>query len=1412
MALTEARSSAPTGSGPNEAAPDPRLMHRIRLSAVCVLLTALAFVQEPGRIVADTKLDLANDPAGFLGRSLHLWEPLGFFGQLQNQAYGYLFPVGPFFVVGDLIGLEPWVVQRLWWSVILVAAFLGVVRLSRMLGVTSPIAGILAGLGYALAPRMVTEIGVVSVEVLPFAVAPWVAIPLVAAAQGRIGPRRAAALSGLAVLCASGVNAVATIAVLPVGAWWILTAFRGRARLAIAGWWALAVTLACMWWAVPLLILGQYSPPFLDWIESSSVTTLITSPDTVLRGASQWVAYVADAGGPVWPAGWQLVTSPFLVLATACVAALGLAGLALRGAPHRGYLLGLVLMGFVLVSLGHMGDVDGFGAAWIREVLDGPLAPFRNTHKFDLLLRLPIAVGVGLCAQAIINRGAQRDGREAASRAAIGGLAALVVLSAWPLITGSAGRDRSYAEIPDYWGQAADWLANADPAGRALVVPGSSFGVYLWGRTQDEPLQVLASTPWAVRDAVPLSSAGNIRWLDAVQERLDSGRGSPGLADALARAGVRYVVVRNDIDPSRAETPRTALIRQALVRSGGFLPVAGLGPPLSPYRTDGTVIDRGLQDTTAAVEIWRVESDYAPEDARVWLRDAGAVLSVSGASESVIDMTDAGVVGSAAVVMSGDEGALADAAGVTLLGGVTDGYLRTEVGVGRSRDNRSEAMTADQEFRQSRRVHDFYPVDPAGRQAVAEFRGGTVSASSSGSDPTAVRSREPSAQAWSALDGDPATAWLSGDLDAGVGQWWEVVTDEEFEAASIPVRFLVGIEAGAFPSEVTVTTDSGEVTTAVDATLPIVDLPLPAGPTKRLRITLTSVADGSDGDAFGLREVGIPVDIVRTVQTVGAADGGPIVLTARRGEQSSCVSVAARLVCSTVLGKVGEERVGIRRVISVAETGTYRVSVWGRPRPGQALDAQLTPFDGGALTATASSVATSDPASRAQSAVDGVASTAWVAAPLDERPELVLTWGTPVKVSGIKVELSPDLPVSRPLTMSVFANGTQTTGVVSGTGIVSIPPQVTTTLRLRFDNSVAVRSLDPASGFYATLPLGVSDIRVLGGQDVPTGPLLIDQVVIPCGFGPELKVDGVPALETTVTTVVSDVLTDSRLSATPCEGPTLRLDAGQHEIEVMSTEEFVVDSVAFNPVGALDITDEPVAPTILEWGDTYRTVEIDAATEPQLLETSENANVGWVATIDGEELERVRVDGWRQAWLVPAGSGGLVVLEFVPDGAFRTALLIGLLAAAALVVLAVVGRREDASRAVGAQSGVDSMVGDRRRRVPSPSAWILAASAVVCAALVGGWWGLGAGAVAVALAYVLNRCAVTLAFGAACALLAAAMPWPMSREAPAWLVVAAALAAIAAIASAAAPARRARQTLSSDGGGDAPMLEEDVRR
>ena len=62
--------------------------------------------------------------------------------------------------------------------------------------------------------------------------------------------------------------------------------------------------LATAWWWLPLLLLGRYSVPFLDYIENATITTVPTDLARTLVGESDWVAYFA---GIDFQAGQQLV-------------------------------------------------------------------------------------------------------------------------------------------------------------------------------------------------------------------------------------------------------------------------------------------------------------------------------------------------------------------------------------------------------------------------------------------------------------------------------------------------------------------------------------------------------------------------------------------------------------------------------------------------------------------------------------------------------------------------------------------------------------------------------------------------------------------------------------------------------------------------------------------------------------------------------------------------------------------------------------------------------------------------------------------------------------------------------------------------------------------------------------------------
>src|SRR5690606_39541103 len=72
-----------------------------------------------------------------------------------------------------------WLVQRVWMAVLLCAAFLGTVKLAEALGIGTLHTRIVAGVAYALAPRVLTLISYNSAELQPMMLLPLIVLPLV---------------------------------------------------------------------------------------------------------------------------------------------------------------------------------------------------------------------------------------------------------------------------------------------------------------------------------------------------------------------------------------------------------------------------------------------------------------------------------------------------------------------------------------------------------------------------------------------------------------------------------------------------------------------------------------------------------------------------------------------------------------------------------------------------------------------------------------------------------------------------------------------------------------------------------------------------------------------------------------------------------------------------------------------------------------------------------------------------------------------------------------------------------------------------------------------------------------------------------------------------------------------------------
>jgi arabinofuranan 3-O-arabinosyltransferase len=1194
---------------------------------VAASLVLVSLLQRPGRTTFDTKYDLLADPVGFLLRALQPWSAEINLGSLQNQASGFLFPIGPFFAAGDLLGVPVWAWQRLWSGLVLVIAFEGMRRLV-LAWLPAPGGGsaVLAGLAYALAPRVVTTVGVLSGETLPGAVLPWTVLPLVLAARGRMAWWRAVVLSAASIPFMGGQNATEVIAILVLpGLVPLLTAKGWRVRLAATAGWSALVLVVTLWWWGPLLVLGRYAAPFLDFIESGAVTTEPVGWLEALRGATHWVAFLPE-GVSHWAAGHALTYAPVLVVAVTLASVAGLAGLVSGRVPDREVLVLSFVIGMVVVTLGHGGPA---GAPWstaFRDLLDGPLAPFRNVHKVDPLIRLPLALGV-VAALPLLGRLGDRlpaawaPGRAAALRPHLGAgvLVVVVALGLAPALTGDLRADDGWRSTPTAWESMARTLQALPEPSRVLVVPAAPTLAQTWGRTVDEPVQAVRGVSWVSRSQLPLVPVGGIRLLDAIEAEVASGRPSERLAPLLQRAAISHVLLRTDLLPVPGD-PSAERAAAAVTASPGLTEVvrAGRGP-------------NGLPQ----LALYEVPGVNAPVAAT-----SGRDHPFTGATDDLPALVDAGVASPGRrLVVTGEDPSVV----------VTDSPKRRERAFARTHDAVSEVLTADARWSSRRARHDFAPVPGAAPAVTEDPRVPEVTVSSSASSVEALGPLRPDEQPRAALDGSFLTRWASAPFGDPQAQWWQVSLPSPKRLGAVSVLFD---PSGADVTRIRVTTDGGSVDAEVGpdglATLPS----LRGGFTTTLRIDVLSVAPGP-ATQVRIAEVGGVVDhSTRTVRLPGPVGPSSTVLLSTDPGRRSCVPSPAGPVCDPLAARGAEEPDGLRRTLTVEGGSTWTVSGHVVATGGPAAEALLAPL-GDAVAAEASSVLGDEPLVGARSAVDGDPATSWVPATGDRAPSLTLLLPEPRVVTRVSLTSGEASASTLPTIEAVEVDGVQQRAWVRGAFVDLLEPVEGTTVTVR---------LRAGPGLTA-----VAEANLAGAEDLVERVDPGARTGTPCGFGPTLYV-GDATVQTRVSGRIGDVRSGAPLELLPCRGGTVTVAEGDVDVVSGPAEGFAVQDVLLQSDEAPPRGRElDVAPRV--WTADRRVVDV-ADGPPAVLSVAENANDGWVARVDGDRLDSVLVDGWAQGWRLPSGSDRTVTMTYEPAGFYRWSLLTGGVLAAAVVLLA----------------------------------------------------------------------------------------------------------------------------------------------
>ncbi len=939
----------------------------------------------------------------------------------------------------------------------------------------------------------------------------------------------------------------------------------------------------------------------------------------------------------------------------------------------------------LIITAGYVSSLGNPLAEPIRHIIDGPLAPMRNVRKFDPLVRLPIAVGLAhILAPLRFPR--LRITISALTMAAIAGVAL-------PAFSNGLSSSGDFQQIPQYWLDATHWLNEHAGNQAVLEVPGARFGEYVWGRPLDDVMQPLSTARWAARSVVPQGSVGLTRLLDAIDTRLTDGEGSPGLAPLLAQMGVRYILVRNDLIRSDLSGAWPSRVLQAINFSPGLHLAAEFWDAAHPFAGSLEPDDA----TTAFDPFYRPLLVYQVSGAQdvAAVQPASQTLRVYGAPETLLTLADEGVLAGRPVLLNSDGGSIPASQSV-----VSDGLRRRVVEFGEPRTARSPTLTADEPASTFLGADDYLEPGWQRYMTVAAYQGvKNVTASSSASDIGAIPVQEATGYLpYAALDHDTRTAWESGSWDGPVGQWIQVAFQHPVITPTIKVRFVTDSAIGPPVTKVAVQTAAGQIVQPVEQNDSPQVLRVPDRPTTWLRIRIAGLAYAPHprlGAQVSISEISIQgISQRRTIQlphvtTPSGQDPTTVVMTRSEIPAPDCMPTPLRWVCSPQLARPVEEQFGFDHSFTV--TAPHQAQVYGSATLTGPAQLQAYARVSRAPTVTASSSWMTAPQQLPLAAFDGDPATTWIAAPGDRNPSLKISWARPRRFSEITITRPP--AADGPVQVQVRGSSPRQLGggwITGATAELTFPAMRTSRITLTFSP--------------LETPLQITDVTVPGVR--PLGDPAQAAFTLPCGLGPAIRLNG-SLLATRVSGTFSQLLTGQPMSFAVC-GP-VTVAQGTNGVADAGSDAFQVDTVVVDRVGSQSLAAEAragqrpaaaqqaqpqsavarpgrqaavarpaayrpgtgydAAVSVERWTTSDRILLV-AASKQSYLEVNENFNAGWQARIGRAVLRPVRIDGWKQAWIVPAGTYAEVHVTYAPDSTYRLALFAGFTALGVLLLLA----------------------------------------------------------------------------------------------------------------------------------------------
>ena len=1136
----------------------------------------------PGVVTPDTKTYLYLDPLRFLSQVSFMWDPTVGLGTVTHEYIGYLLPMGPFFAVFHLLGVPVWVAQRLWLGSILLAAGVGVLYLSRILGLRGP-GPSAAALAYMLSPYFLQYAGRISVILLPWAGLPFMlGLTIVAL---RRGGWREPALFAVVVALVSGINASSIIY---VGVAPILWIFYAVVVLRESTWrHALSTALrigvltlgACLWWIAGLEVEAAYGVNVLKYTETVPSTSATSNAADIFRGLGYWYFYGADHLGP-WTTAAVRYTQDIALLATSyAVPVLALVASAFVRWRERAFFLLLLFVGLIL-SVGpfpfsHPTAVGGALKSFMTNTTAG--LALRSTDRATplVLLALFMLLGSGLTALW--------------SRFHIAGLvtavlvAGLVVANNPSLFLGDtiANNFTQPASLPSYQLAAINHLNATHPGTRVFAIPGNDFAAYRWGDTVDTPQPAFLDRDFITREQQILGSIATADTLYATDGPIQDGTADMNAVAPMARLmGAGDLMVQYDQQYERYGVPQPQLLAlQFLHTPLGLTDPRSFGAP----RPNASIVSTlNEQDLSVQGNVGWPEPivTYTVPNPRAMVRgesDTGAVV-MEGDATGLDNLAGLGLLNTDSAVYYA--GTLANQpAGLDDL--ASQGAQLVLTDTNRKQAFRWDTLTANAGYTEapgddpaktdlSDSPIELFPGTTIASKSYATYVGAVnVTASSYGNSV----SYTPENQATSAIDDDFDTAWITGTfVPDPKGQWWQSQFAKPVTTDHITLVQPQRGDRSRWVSAVTLTFDGKDpVTYQLNASSHVTagqTLTFPSRTFHTLRMTI----DGTTNDkapppsasAVGFSEIEIPgqqvhqvvqmpTQMLTSLGTASNADRLTVLMTRQRTSQYP---------------PRDDPETTIARQFTLPTARTFTLS-------GSASLSALIPDDevdrlAGRTTTQTNSVRDAyssgrlpgDVQATASASIDGDPATAWEPG-LGTKAQIgsTLTYDLtkPQALRGLALQVVADGRHSVPTAMTI-TSGSQVRQVTLPPIADGTVPGAVTTVPVSFPALtgshfiVTFTGIRPeyAANYYSAgplaLPLGIAEIGIPGVRSNPTPASLPGNCVSNL-----LTIDGQP-IDVALIGSTQHALDGGEAQLVPC-GPDakgIRLGAGPHLVQTVA--------------------------------------------------------------------------------------------------------------------------------------------------------------------------------------------------------------------------------------------------------------------